>query len=77
MKGLYLSKRTNINYQNTDFNVVEFDHFRMNTVMQSFVESPVCWITKINAVLIQLNKMAITQMKSLISVGGLQKRLGQ
>jgi hypothetical protein len=35
---------------NTDFKVVEFDHFKMQTGLPSFVLSPGQWIEKTNAI---------------------------
>ena len=37
-------------FYNPDFKVVEFDHFKMNAGLPSFVLSPGAWIEKTNAI---------------------------
>ena len=67
---------------NPNFKVVEFDHFRMQAGLPTFVLSAKQWIEKTSAIGIyvmerikQLNSIAITQMTSLLSLSDLQKRL--
>lgn len=68
---------------NPDFKVVEFDHFKSQAGLPSFVLSP-SNLESINAVLIrqglnqperlkQLNQIAITQMTSLVNSSNLKK----
>ena len=59
---------------NPDFKVVEFDHFKMNAGLPSFVLSPGNWVEKTNAIdglpqserLTKLNQIAISQMSILL-----------
>jgi hypothetical protein len=69
---------------NPDFKPIEFDRFKNEAGNNYFVLSPQRWIESTNAVLIhqklkqnerlmQLNKIAITQMKSLLNNLSLKK----
>ena len=58
---------------NSDFKVVEFDHFKMNAGLPSFVLSPGLWIEKTKAMGIIVK--AIIQLKSLFAIGKIQKKL--
>ena len=67
---------------NPNFKVVEFDHFRMQAGLPTFVLIAKQWIEKPPALGIyimerikQLSGIAIVQMTSLLSIGDLQKGL--
>jgi len=61
---------------NPHFKVVEFDHFKSEAGLPSFVLSPSQWVEKTGADrLLKLNTIAIRQMQSLTANAALVKQL--